>query len=32
MEELFTYKEFINMMQKHGIKHRKRKFKHGEKI
>ncbi|HHQ1233779.1 TPA: Crp/Fnr family transcriptional regulator, partial [Listeria innocua] len=25
MEELFTYKEFTKMMQKYGIKHKKRK-------
>ncbi|HEM1988215.1 TPA: Crp/Fnr family transcriptional regulator, partial [Listeria monocytogenes] len=25
MEKLFTYKEFVDMMQKYGIRHTKRK-------
>lgn len=32
MEELFTYKEFINMMQKYGIRHTKRKLRRGENL
>ncbi|EAE5065472.1 TPA: Crp/Fnr family transcriptional regulator, partial [Listeria monocytogenes] len=26
MEKLFTYKEFVDMMQKYGIRHTKRKL------
>ncbi|MBC2266535.1 Crp/Fnr family transcriptional regulator [Listeria sp. FSL L7-0083] len=32
MEELYTYKEFIKMMQKYGIKHQKRKLKRDENV
>ncbi|MCD2224728.1 Crp/Fnr family transcriptional regulator [Listeria cossartiae] len=32
MEELFTYKEFIKMMQKYGIRHTKRKLRRGENL
>ncbi|HEM1156954.1 TPA: Crp/Fnr family transcriptional regulator, partial [Listeria monocytogenes] len=27
MEKLFTYKEFVDMMQKYGIRHTKRKLR-----
>ncbi|EAE8347164.1 Crp/Fnr family transcriptional regulator [Listeria monocytogenes] len=32
MKDLFTYKEFISMMQKHGIEHKRRKIKRGEQV
>ncbi|MCT52116.1 Crp/Fnr family transcriptional regulator, partial [Listeria monocytogenes] len=27
MEKLFTYKEFVDMMRKYGIRHTKRKLR-----
>ncbi|HHQ1002769.1 TPA: Crp/Fnr family transcriptional regulator, partial [Listeria innocua] len=32
MEELFTYKEFIKMMQNYGIRHKKRKLRRNEDV
>lgn len=32
VEELFTYKEFIKMMQNYGIKHKKRKLRRNEDV
>ncbi|MBK3913668.1 Crp/Fnr family transcriptional regulator [Listeria ivanovii] len=32
MEKLFTYEEFVSMMQKYGLKHTKRKLVRGENI
>lgn len=32
MEKLFTYKEFVDMMQKYGIRHTKRKLRRGENL
>ncbi|EAG6469538.1 Crp/Fnr family transcriptional regulator, partial [Listeria monocytogenes] len=32
MEKLFTYKEFVDMMRKYGIRHTKRKLRRGENL